>query len=151
MLLGRMQAEQRIVSCRLADGAFGNFFLANDIVSMQVTLMVATPSRDASLFNAEMSWPTLCPITMRFEMAARNLGITCAAVGCFDKESPVIPVRRVADAGMSYSGETSCSHSQIGMPFLTRIAPMSMTRIPDAELIVSVINRLRATGMDRRP
>ena len=47
--------SKRIVSCRLADGAFGNFFLANDIVSMQVTLMAGTPSRDASLFNAEIS------------------------------------------------------------------------------------------------
>ena len=80
-------------------------------------------------------------------MAARNLGITCAAVGCVDKESPVIPVRRVADAGMSHSGETSCSHSQIGMPFLTRIAPMSMTRTPDAELIVSV-STTTASAMD---
>ena len=47
--------SSRMVSCRLADGAFGNFAIANDIVSMQVVSRQSMPSRDASLFNAEMS------------------------------------------------------------------------------------------------
>ena len=71
-------------------------------------------------------------------MAARNSGITCSAFGWDSKDSSVIPVKSVADAGRSHSGEMSCSHSQVGTLFLIRIAPISMTRVPEGEFIVSV-------------
>ena len=71
-------------------------------------------------------------------MAAMNSGITCSAFGCDAKESLVIPVKSVDDIGISHSGEMSCSHSQIGAPFLTKMAPISMMRIPEGEFTVSV-------------
>lgn len=53
-------------------------------------------------------------------------------------DSLVIPVRSVVDTGISLPGETSWPHSHIGMPFLTRMAPMSMTHVPDGVFTVSV-------------